>query len=85
MLIHPDLSVAFVVEVEASNEGVGAVLSQHSSGCLRPCAFFSCWLPPAEQNYDVGDQELLAIKLALEEWSYWLEEASHLFLVWTYL
>ncbi|KAI2657118.1 Transposon Tf2-8 polyprotein [Labeo rohita] len=31
-------------------------------------------LSPAEQNYDVGNRELLAIKLALEEWRHWLED-----------
>lgn len=30
--------------------------------------YFSRCLSPAERNYDVGNRELLAIKLALEEW-----------------
>ncbi|KAL0188527.1 hypothetical protein M9458_015626, partial [Cirrhinus mrigala] len=34
---------------------------------LHPCAYFSRKLSVAEQNYDVGNHELLAIKLALEE------------------
>ncbi|KAL0147451.1 hypothetical protein M9458_057247 [Cirrhinus mrigala] len=34
---------------------------------LHPCDFFSRKLSPAEQNYDVGNRELLAIKLALED------------------
>jgi len=34
-----------------------------------------------ENNYDVGNRELLAIKLALEELSHWLEEAEHPFIV----
>lgn len=37
----------------------------------------------SEKNYDVGDLELLAIKLALEEWRHWLEGAKQPFLVWT--
>lgn len=45
--------------------------------------FFSCRLSPAEHNYDVGDRERLAIKLALEEWRHWLEGAQHSVLVWT--
>ncbi len=36
-----------------------------------------------EQNYDIGNRELLAIKLALEEWQHWLEGANHPFTVIT--
>ncbi|KAK3538402.1 hypothetical protein QTP86_001750 [Hemibagrus guttatus] len=65
--------------------GVGAVLSQQQGNpsCLHPCAFFSRKLNLAERNYDVGNQELLAVKLTLEEWRHWLEGAKHLFLVLT--
>ena len=75
----------FVVEVDASDIGVGAVLSQRAAedGKLHPCAFFSRRLTPAEQNYDIGNRELLAVKLALEEWRQWLEGTSTPFLVWT--
>lgn len=37
---------------------------------------------PAELNYYIGNQEFLAIKLALEEWRLWLEGAQLPFLVW---
>lgn len=65
--------------------GVGAVLSQQSTADrkLHPCAFFSRRLTPAEKNYDVGNRELLAVKLALEEWRHWLEGAVQPFMVWT--
>lgn len=46
-------------------------------------ALFFCCLTPAEQNYDIGDQELLVVKLALEEWHHWLEGAEHPFIIWT--
>lgn len=45
--------------------------------------FFSRRLSPAECNYDIGDRELLAIKLSLEEWRHWLEGAVQPFIVWT--
>lgn len=38
---------------------------------------------PTERNYDIGDRELLAIKLALEEWRHWLEGTEQPFLIWT--
>ncbi|MGL5566364.1 MAG: Ty3/Gypsy family RNase HI domain-containing protein, partial [Plesiomonas sp.] len=50
---------------------------------LHPCAFFSRKLSPAEVNYDIGNRDLLAIKIALEEWRHWLEGAKHPFLVLT--
>lgn len=85
ILIHPDPSRQFVVEVDASDVAVGAILSQRSSQDqkLHPCAFLSHRLNPAERNYDVGNRELLAVKMALEEWRHWLEGAEQPFLVWT--
>ncbi|KAK3540172.1 hypothetical protein QTP70_027426, partial [Hemibagrus guttatus] len=85
LLIHPDPNKPFIVEVDASTTGVGAVLSQQQGNPsrLRPCAFFSRKLNPAERNYDIGNRELLAVKLALEEWRHWLEGAKHSFLVLT--
>ena len=85
ILVHPDPTRQFVVEVDASETGVGAVLSQRSplDGKLHPCAYYSRRLSPAERNYDVGNRELLAVKQALEEWRHWLEGAEQPFLVWT--
>lgn len=85
VLRNPDPTLQFIVEVDASETGVGAVLSQRfdPDGRLYPCAFFSRRLSPAEKNYDVGNRELLAVKMALEEWRHWLEGAEQQFLVWT--
>ncbi len=84
-LSHPDPNIRFVVEVDAATLGVGAILSQWKGEppVLHPCAYFSKKLSPAEQNYDVGNRELLAIKLALEEWRHWLEGAQLPFVVIT--
>ena len=61
-----DLERQFVLEVDASDVGVGAMLSQRAAPDqkLYPCAFFSRRLTPAKRNYDIGNQELLAVKLA---------------------
>ena len=82
---HPDPDCQFIVEVDASNIGVGAILSQRSAGDskVHPCAFYLHRLFPAKQNYDIGNKELLAIKLALEEWRQWFEGARAPFQVWT--
>lgn len=85
VLVQPDPTLQFIVEVDASDSGIGAVLSQRSSldQKLHPCAFYSRRLSQAERNYDVGNREPLAIKLALEEWRHWLEGAEQQFIVWT--
>ncbi len=64
---------------------MGAVLSQRGGpeSHLRPCEFFSRRLYPAERSYDVGNRELLAIKLAFEEWRHWLEGTTQPFVVCT--
>ena len=51
VLAHPDSAAQFVVEVDASDTGVGAVLSQHSTSDrkLHPCAFFSRRLTGGEK------------------------------------
>ncbi|KAI2655102.1 Transposon Tf2-9 polyprotein [Labeo rohita] len=85
ILTHPDPTKAFVVEVDASDVGVGAVLSQRGPDeKLHPCSFFSRKFNSTQQRYGVGDRELLAIKWALEEWRHWLQGGSEPFtVVWT--
>ena len=85
VLLHPDPERQFIVEVDASDTGLGAVLSQRSAADMKvhPCAFFSRRFLPAEENYDIGNRELLAVVAALEEWRHWLEGAKLPFTIWT--
>ena len=81
----PQPSCQFIVEVDASDVGIGAILSQRSEEDqqIHPVAFLSRRFSPAEANYDVGNRELLAVHAALTEWRYWLEGAQHPILIWT--
>ncbi|KAK3520216.1 hypothetical protein QTP70_019357 [Hemibagrus guttatus] len=83
ILRHPDPDLPFVLEVDASSSGIGALLSQRHGvpGKLHLCAFYSRKLTAVEANYDVGNWKLLSIKAALEEWWHWLEGARYPFLV----
>uniref|UniRef100_A0A3B3BMY4 Gypsy retrotransposon integrase-like protein 1 n=1 Tax=Oryzias melastigma TaxID=30732 RepID=A0A3B3BMY4_ORYME len=85
ILHHPDPTSQFIVEVDASNTGIGAILSQRHGqpGKTYPCAYYSRKLTDAERNYNVGDRELLAMKAAFGEWRHWLEGASLPFIVLT--
>lgn len=80
ILKHPDPLKPFMVKVDASESGV-AVLSQHfvDKPKLDPIAFISKKLTPAEQNDGIGNWELLAFKLTLEEWRHCLERAKFAF------
>lgn len=58
VLKHPDRSRQFTVEVDTSDVGVGAILSQQfrNKPKLHPMALFSHKLSPTERNYDVVDR-----------------------------
>lgn len=58
---------------------MGGVLSQQKEGKLHPCALF---LSPSQNEIMMYYDELLAIKLALEEWRYWPEGPAQPFIVW---
>ena len=69
MLALPNLDKPFIVETDASNFTVGAVLLQVGDDNLeRPVAFFYRKMLPAETNYPVHDKEMLAIISTLKEW-----------------
>ena len=61
------------VYTDASKDCVGATLAQRCAhgkhkGYLRPIAFMSRKMQPAEIRYPIREQELLAIVLALKQW-----------------
>jgi len=83
ILKYPDSTKQFIVETDASNYAVGAVLSQKFDDRLHPIAFLSKSLNKSQRNYPIYDKELLAIKVALEEWRHYLEGARHQFIIYT--
>ncbi len=60
VLAYPDPDGEFTVDTDASNLGLGAVLSQNQGGEERVIAYFSRTLSRPEQNYCVTRKELLA-------------------------
>ena len=78
VLMMPDHSKPFQIEVDASKYATGAILTQmDSNGDRHPCAFISKTMAPAQRNYDTGDRELLAIIRALEEWRHYIQGSAH--------
>ena len=73
VLAQPNTHAPFILEVDASNEAVGAVLSQRQEdGKTHPIGYFSKTLNNAEKNYAISEKELLALILALENWRHHL-------------
>ena len=67
ILQSPDFTKQFTVQTDASDHGVGAVLSQpDDSGQDHPVAYFSKKLLPREEHYSTIKKEYLAIKLAVQ-------------------
>ncbi|MBW0563726.1 hypothetical protein O181_103441 [Austropuccinia psidii MF-1] len=65
ILSHFDPSIPTIVETDASDYALGAVLSQISDSGKPPIAFDSRKLLPAELNYELHEKELLGIVWAL--------------------
>ena len=62
-----------VLECDASGWATGGALMQYVDGVLRPVAFYSRRMTPAECNYEIYDKEMLAVVACLDEWSEWLK------------
>lgn len=70
VLAYADFRKPFVLEIDASFQGLGAVLSQELKGKCRPVAFASRGLRPSERNmrnYSSMKLEFVALKWAVAE------------------
>ncbi|ESK82868.1 hypothetical protein Moror_1400 [Moniliophthora roreri MCA 2997] len=78
ILKMPDDTQPFMIEADASKWVTGAVLRQRGSdGELHPCGYISHAFMPTERNYEIYNQELLAIVNALKAWQHYLLGAPH--------
>ncbi|GJP84180.1 hypothetical protein CLOP_g14268 [Closterium sp. NIES-67] len=73
VLILPDPERDYVIEADASDQAVGAVLMQDQGNGLQPIAYLSKKLHGAELNYPIHDKEALAIVIAFKAWRCYLE------------
>lgn len=70
VLAYADFSLPFILEVDASHGGLGAVLSQVQAGKVRPIAYASRRLSLTERNtanYSSMKLEFLTLKWAMTE------------------
>ena len=67
ILACPDEAKVFTLQTDASERGIGAVLSQEDAqGQVRPIAFYSRKLLPRECNYSTIEEECLGLMAALK-------------------
>lgn len=61
VLVFPNFQKPFILATDASNQAIGAVLSQEIDCEEHPVAYASRTLFPAEKNYSTTEQEMLAL------------------------
>ncbi len=85
VLIHFDPDQETVVETDASYGVCGGVMSQKwkQDGLFHPVAFYSKTMSATEMGYDIHDNEMLAIHLALVKWAVDLQSLRTPFLIIT--
>ena len=72
-LSYPDFSAEFILDTDASNHGIGAVLSRLKDGVEHPVAFASRTLTKAERDYCVTRKELLAVVEFVKQFRHYLQ------------
>ncbi len=73
ILVKANLSKQFILETDASQHHVAAVLLQYDDESLpRAVGYFSKKLKPAEVRYSATDRETLAIVLACRQFNHYL-------------
>jgi RNase H-like domain found in reverse transcriptase/Integrase zinc binding domain len=91
VLVPPDTTRQFILEVDASQYATGAILFQadkkmtdrQGKPILRPCGYHSRTFSATEQRYPIYDREFLAIIQGLKHWDYLLKGTTHPVLVIT--
>ena len=72
ILAYPTSGDSFILDTDASNMGIGAVLSQIQEGTEKVIAYFSRTLTKAERRYCVTRKELLALVASTKHFHHYL-------------
>lgn len=72
ILAFPDFKLPFTLFTDASNHGIGSVLSQFQNGKEVVICYYSRTLNTAERNYSTTERECLAIVDSVKNFRYYL-------------
>lgn len=76
ILACPDYNRPFDVHTDASDHGLGAVLTQKLDNEEKVIAYMSKSLSKQERNYSATEREALAVLTAIEHWRCYLENGQ---------
>ncbi|CAK1580742.1 unnamed protein product [Parnassius mnemosyne] len=76
VLACPNFELPFSVHCDASNYGIGAMLTQHQDDKEVVIAYMSKALNKNQQNYSTTERETLAVITALEHWRCYLDNGK---------
>jgi len=79
ILCHFDPNLVVVLEADASDYALGAVISQRGpdDGLLHPITFYSRKFNSAELNYEIYDMQMLAIVETMDHYRHYFEGLGH--------
>ena len=72
ILSYPSFDHPYILETDASIQGLGAILSQEQDGRIHPVAYASRSLSPQERNYGITELETLAVVWAISHFKSYL-------------
>ena len=73
ILAYPNLTDPFILDTDASDTAIGAVLSQRQNGQEKVIGYGSKALSKEERNYCVTRRELLAVVHFVNHYRYYLQ------------
>ena len=75
VLSYPNFKQEFILQTDASDVGVGAILSQHDKdGVEHVIAYSSKAISPRERNYSTTEKEAYAIQFGTQHFRVYLVE-----------
>ena len=73
VLKFPDSDFPFIIQVDASNYGIGSVLMQNHGQDEQPVAFMSQKLNKQQRNWNVTEKECFAVVSSIRKWNHYVD------------